>query len=186
MRKTFRTRHVPARDLKVGDRVMIVDPLNSSLLLVRTIMDLYLTTEWGVFNPMVMGGDLVVNGVVVSPYAIFLFENWFGLKTSSLPAIYEVILMPICMALTVFGKDAIGVLQPMFRTNDEPTPENWYYIGNVLSIYWWIYEWFVCPVSKMLTGAQQTYTATKSVAKTFAWIGVCALFLSSFWDVCQL
>ena len=173
---SFELEHVPAQNLKLGDLIVGVNSLNSSLF-IGPIRDIYHTVEQGVYAPFVRGADLVVDGTVVSPHAQFLLE--YEILYGYLPAIYEAMVLPLYLMYVVFGKDMVIESSKMMHLDQGPTPENWYHASNFIGGYYACHLLFTGPAMSYLDGAKRAYAQTKRPTAVLPYAGVLALYVAT-------
>lgn len=95
---------VYAKDVEVGDLLLVNDV--NGVWHFSEVEDIIHTMERGLFNPYVRGGDLVVNGVVVSSHSEWFLDEYKNFVESwgySLPDIYETLLYPVYLLYRGMG-----------------------------------------------------------------------------------
>ena len=73
-------------------------------------------TKWGLYNPYTLGGTIIVNGVVASAHSEWFLDSLFQAVSlvHLLPAVYQMVLLPVRLVYTFLGKDLYIALNQRF------------------------------------------------------------------------
>lgn len=100
------------RDISVGDAMWAQGPSKVgqegiAALSMHVVASISTVQKQGLYNPYTLGGTIVVNGVVASTHSDWFLDapfQFLGL-THWLPAVYQLVLLPVRMLYRVLGKD---------------------------------------------------------------------------------
>ncbi len=86
--------YVPAGDMKVGDMLELADGMHRAVIAVKAVMD------EGLYNPVTVYGDILVNGVRAATFTPATQRNIAEAAVSPLGAMFE------CLGLTCTAFDS--------------------------------------------------------------------------------
>lgn len=100
-----------AREVQVGDVIRAVKAGQSGLDLVA-VERTWLSVEQGAFNPFVVGGTLVVNGVLASDQSEWILDDLLPASMiKHIPAIYAALVAPARWAFWALGAERWAVME---------------------------------------------------------------------------
>lgn len=100
---TYKLINVYARDVKVGDIMLVVHQSDSNTVIdgdttttitttaFQKVDMVWVSTDSGLHNPYILGADVIVNGVVASVHAVHYISNYYSPLLHTMYGVYRIV-----------------------------------------------------------------------------------------------